>query len=181
MGWAYTACKKCNKKVDILPRQNRPPVYVCEEHGTVQPASRFKESSDELAQSTTKKNKGIIEDSSDEHDSDMHPTSKTKKNKAIIEDNKAIIEESSDEHVSDMHTASKKMINKAIIEESSDEHDLDMQTPTKTRKSTSRVKVSTSKKGKLIIDEHEVESEAEEEANISKAHELGAEQMEPED
>ncbi|GJZ08026.1 replication protein A 70 kDa DNA-binding subunit B [Tanacetum coccineum] len=41
-GWAYTACKQCNKKVDILPRQNRPPVYVCEEHGTVQPASRFK-------------------------------------------------------------------------------------------------------------------------------------------
>ncbi|GKB22993.1 replication protein A 70 kDa DNA-binding subunit B [Tanacetum coccineum] len=41
-GWAYTACKSCNKKVDILPRQNRPPVYVCEEHGTVQPASRFK-------------------------------------------------------------------------------------------------------------------------------------------
>ncbi|GJT27693.1 replication protein A 70 kDa DNA-binding subunit B [Tanacetum coccineum] len=41
-GWAYTSCKKCNKKVDILHRQNRPPVYVCEEHGTVQPASRFK-------------------------------------------------------------------------------------------------------------------------------------------
>ncbi|GJY51524.1 replication protein A 70 kDa DNA-binding subunit B [Tanacetum coccineum] len=41
-GWAYTACKQCNKKVDILPRQNRPPVYVCEEHGNVQPASRFK-------------------------------------------------------------------------------------------------------------------------------------------
>ncbi|GKE26414.1 replication protein A 70 kDa DNA-binding subunit B, partial [Tanacetum coccineum] len=38
-GWAYTACKQCNKKVDILPRKNRPPVYVCEEHGNVQPAS----------------------------------------------------------------------------------------------------------------------------------------------
>ncbi|GJY08030.1 replication protein A 70 kDa DNA-binding subunit B [Tanacetum coccineum] len=41
-GWAYTGCKKCNKKVDILHRQNQPPVYVCEEHGTIQPASRFK-------------------------------------------------------------------------------------------------------------------------------------------
>ncbi|GJY33587.1 replication protein A 70 kDa DNA-binding subunit B [Tanacetum coccineum] len=41
-GWAYTACRICNKKVDILPRQNRPPFYVCKEHGTVQPASRFK-------------------------------------------------------------------------------------------------------------------------------------------
>nr|GEY17842.1 hypothetical protein [Tanacetum cinerariifolium] len=39
---AYTACKQCNKKVDILPRQNPPPVYVCEEHGNVQDASRFK-------------------------------------------------------------------------------------------------------------------------------------------
>ncbi|GJY80738.1 replication protein A 70 kDa DNA-binding subunit B [Tanacetum coccineum] len=249
-GWAYTACKQCNKKVDILPRQNRPPVYVCEEHGTVQPASRFEvivrviddsgsapllffnnnffklsrhiawelikkynmdpdeywpeeldqivgkkclfkilyskynvtknnhtyrcdsfsedvelinhfkknfidtdtddeESSDELAQSTTKKNKGIKEDSSDEQESEMHTASKTKKNKAIIEDNKNIIEESSVNHDSDMHT------------------------PTKTRKSTRRVQVSTSKKRKLINDEPDVESDP--------AHELVAEQMEPED
>nr|GFC24715.1 replication protein A 70 kDa DNA-binding subunit B [Tanacetum cinerariifolium] len=41
-GLAYTACKKCNKKMDTLPQQNRPPVYVCKEHGTVQHASRFK-------------------------------------------------------------------------------------------------------------------------------------------
>ncbi|GJS94630.1 replication protein A 70 kDa DNA-binding subunit B [Tanacetum coccineum] len=244
-GWAYTACKQCNKKVDILPRQNRPPVYVCEEHGNVQPASRFKvivrvidesgsapllffnnnfvklsghtaweiiekynmdpdeywpeEELDHIIgkkclfklfyseYNVTKNNhtyrcdsffenvelinhfkKNFIDTESDDeginrglnvvvHDSDMYPASKTKKNMAIIEDNKAIIKESSDEHVSDMHTTSKKKINKAIIEESRDERDLDMQTPTKTRKSTSRVKVSTSKKRKLIIDEHEVE------------------------
>ncbi|GJY44615.1 replication protein A 70 kDa DNA-binding subunit B [Tanacetum coccineum] len=41
-GWAYPGCKNCNKRVDILPRQNCPPVYVCEDHGNVQPASRFK-------------------------------------------------------------------------------------------------------------------------------------------
>ncbi|GJY16626.1 replication protein A 70 kDa DNA-binding subunit B [Tanacetum coccineum] len=252
-GWAYMACKQCNKKVDILPRKNRPPVYVCEEHGNVQPASRFKvivrvidesgfapllffnnnfvklsghtaweiiekydmdpdeywpkeefdhiigkkclfklfyseynvtknnhtyrcdsfsedvelinhfkknfidtESDDELAQSSSKKNKVIIEDSSDEDDTDMHTASKTKKNMAIIEDtsdkddadihtasktkkNKAIIEDSSDEHDPDMHTTSKKKINKPIIKELSDEHDSDMRTPTKTRKTASRV------------------------------------------
>ncbi|GKE68135.1 replication protein A 70 kDa DNA-binding subunit B, partial [Tanacetum coccineum] len=96
------------------------------------------------------------------------------------EKNTAIREDSSDEHDSDMHTVSKKKINKAIIEESSDEHDLDMQRPTKTRKTISKVKVSISKKRKLIIDEHEVESEAEE-GNISKASELVAQQVEPED
>nr|GEX37753.1 replication protein A 70 kDa DNA-binding subunit B [Tanacetum cinerariifolium] len=53
-GWAYTACKNCNKKVDILPRQNQPPVYLCEEHGTIQPASSVEGSS-------SKKRKLIID------------------------------------------------------------------------------------------------------------------------
>ncbi|GJU52344.1 replication protein A 70 kDa DNA-binding subunit B [Tanacetum coccineum] len=130
------------------------------------------ESSDELAEST-KKNKGMKEDSSDEQESEMHTASKTKKNKAIIEDNKNISEDSSDEHVSDMHTCSMKKINKVSIEESSVNHDSDMHTPTKTRKSTRRVQVSASKKRKVINDEPDVESEA--------AHELVAEQIEPED
>nr|GEV55170.1 replication protein A 70 kDa DNA-binding subunit B [Tanacetum cinerariifolium] len=34
-GWAYPACKNGNKRVDILPRKNRKPVYVCEDHGNV--------------------------------------------------------------------------------------------------------------------------------------------------
>ncbi|GJZ34949.1 replication protein A 70 kDa DNA-binding subunit B [Tanacetum coccineum] len=156
------------------------------------------DSSDELGQSYFKKNKAIIEDSSDEDDTDMHTASKTNNKKAIIEDtsdeddtdihtasktkkNKSIIQDSSDEHDPNMHTASKKKINKPIIKESSDEHDLDMRTPTNTRKTASRLEVSTSKKRKLIIDQHEVESEPEEEGNISKANELVAEQMESEE
>ncbi|GJX18897.1 reverse transcriptase domain-containing protein [Tanacetum coccineum] len=35
-GWAYQACKNCSKRVDVLPRQNRKPVYVYEDHGNVQ-------------------------------------------------------------------------------------------------------------------------------------------------
>ncbi|GKD06689.1 replication protein A 70 kDa DNA-binding subunit B, partial [Tanacetum coccineum] len=124
--------------------------------------------------SKTKKNKAIIEDTSDEDDTDIHTASKTKKNKSIIQD-------SSDEHDPNMHTASKKKINKPIIKESSDEHDLDMRTPTNTRKTATMLEVSTSKKRKLIIDQHEVESEPEEEGNISKANELVAEQMESEE
>ncbi|GKD88741.1 hypothetical protein Tco_1364248, partial [Tanacetum coccineum] len=116
----------------------------------------------------------IIEDTSDEDDTDIHTTSMSKKNKTIIED-------LSDEHDPDMLTAFKKKINKPIIKESSDEHDSDMRTPTKTRKTASRVEVSTSKKRKLIIDQYEVESEPEEEGNISKANELVIEKIEPED
>nr|GEY78805.1 hypothetical protein [Tanacetum cinerariifolium] len=81
--------------------------------------------------SNTKKNKAIIEDISDEDDTDIHTASKTKKNEAIIED-------SSDEHDPVMHTASKKRINKPIIKESSDEHDSNMCTPIKKRKIASR-------------------------------------------
>ncbi|GKD95346.1 replication protein A 70 kDa DNA-binding subunit B, partial [Tanacetum coccineum] len=266
-GWAYTACKQCNKKVilrvidesgsapllffnnnfvklsgrtawEIINKYNMVPddywpeeeldhiigkkclfklfyseynvtknnhTYRCDSFSeNVELINHFKknfidtESDDELAQSSSKKNKAIIEDSSDEDDTDMHTASKTKKNKAIIEDtsdeddtdihttskskkNKTIIEDSSDEHDPDMHTSFKKKINKPIIKESSDEHDSDMRTPTKTRKTASRVEVSTSKKRKLIIDQHEVESDPEEEGNISKANELVAEQIEPED
>ncbi|GJQ89093.1 ATP-dependent DNA helicase PIF1-like protein [Tanacetum coccineum] len=42
-GWAYTACKSCNKRVDIITHSNRKPTFVCEDHGNVQVASRFKE------------------------------------------------------------------------------------------------------------------------------------------
>ncbi|GJU22852.1 replication protein A 70 kDa DNA-binding subunit B [Tanacetum coccineum] len=118
------------------------------------------------------KNKGMKEDLSDEQESEMHTASKTKKNKAIIEDTKNISEDSSDEHVSNMHTCSMKKINKVSIEESSVNHESDMHTPTKTRKSTRRVQASASKKRKVINDEPDVESEA--------AHELVAEQIEPE-
>ncbi|GKB34511.1 hypothetical protein Tco_0879453, partial [Tanacetum coccineum] len=41
-GWAYTACKSCNKRVDIITHANRKPTFVCEDHGNVQAASRFK-------------------------------------------------------------------------------------------------------------------------------------------
>ncbi|GKE12838.1 hypothetical protein Tco_1416389 [Tanacetum coccineum] len=43
------------------------------------------EPSDELAQSTTKKNKPIMQDSHDEHDSDMHTTFKTRDSTSIVE------------------------------------------------------------------------------------------------
>ncbi|GKD61891.1 replication protein A 70 kDa DNA-binding subunit B [Tanacetum coccineum] len=41
-GWAYTACKSYNKRVDIITHANRKPTFVCEDHGNVQAASRFK-------------------------------------------------------------------------------------------------------------------------------------------
>ncbi|GKB09412.1 replication protein A 70 kDa DNA-binding subunit B [Tanacetum coccineum] len=82
----------------------------------------------------------------------------------IQHNQEAIIEDTSDEDDTDIHTASKSKKNKTIIEDT-----------------TSRVEVSTSKKRKLIIDQHEVESEPEEEGNISKANELVAEQMESEE
>ncbi|GKC15881.1 replication protein A 70 kDa DNA-binding subunit B, partial [Tanacetum coccineum] len=41
-GWAYTACKSCNKRVNIITHGNRKPTFVCDEHGNTQAASRFK-------------------------------------------------------------------------------------------------------------------------------------------
>ncbi|KAL6513803.1 hypothetical protein OROMI_034502 [Orobanche minor] len=41
-GWAYTACKECNKRVDVVEGRNRKSVFICEDHGSVQPVSRFK-------------------------------------------------------------------------------------------------------------------------------------------
>nr|GEX52558.1 hypothetical protein [Tanacetum cinerariifolium] len=58
---------------------------------------------------------------------------------------------------------------------------IDTESDDETRKTASRIEVSTSKKRKLIIDQHEVKSEPEEEGNISKANELVAKKMEPED
>ena len=43
-GWAYTACKTCNKRVTIIPAKahgpsrTRKPTYHCESHGTVDAA-----------------------------------------------------------------------------------------------------------------------------------------------
>ncbi|GKB58765.1 replication protein A 70 kDa DNA-binding subunit B [Tanacetum coccineum] len=41
-GWAYTACKSCNKRVDIITHVNRKPTFVCDDHGNTQAAARFK-------------------------------------------------------------------------------------------------------------------------------------------
>ncbi|GKE76950.1 replication protein A 70 kDa DNA-binding subunit B [Tanacetum coccineum] len=41
-GWAYTACKSCNKRVDIITHANRKPTFVCDDHGNTQAAARFK-------------------------------------------------------------------------------------------------------------------------------------------
>ncbi|GKC35912.1 replication protein A 70 kDa DNA-binding subunit B [Tanacetum coccineum] len=41
-GWAYTASKIYNKRVDIITHGNRKPTFVCDEHGNTQAASRFK-------------------------------------------------------------------------------------------------------------------------------------------
>ncbi|GJZ36246.1 replication protein A 70 kDa DNA-binding subunit B [Tanacetum coccineum] len=70
--------------------------------------------------------------------------------------------------------------NNATNEDSTDEHDSDMHTASKTRDSTTSVEGSSSKKRKLIIDLDEVKSEPGE-GNISKAHELVAVKIEPED
>ncbi|GJY10085.1 replication protein A 70 kDa DNA-binding subunit B [Tanacetum coccineum] len=92
------------------------------------------ESSDELAEST-KKNKGMKEDSSDEQESEMHTTSKTKKKQAIIKDDKNISEDSSDEHVFDMHTCSMKKYKhgQAFRGKSSVQSMIRISTPTKTK------------------------------------------------
>ena len=43
-GWAYTACKTCNKRVNIIPAKahgpskSRKPTFTCDRHGTVQAA-----------------------------------------------------------------------------------------------------------------------------------------------
>ena len=39
-GWAYTTCKECNKRVDIVDGRNLKPAFICEDHGSVQVASR---------------------------------------------------------------------------------------------------------------------------------------------
>ncbi|GKC41344.1 ATP-dependent DNA helicase PIF1-like protein [Tanacetum coccineum] len=47
-GWAYTACKECNRKVDVMESKTSSSsgkskvTFYCEEHGAVQVASRFK-------------------------------------------------------------------------------------------------------------------------------------------
>lgn len=47
-GWAYTSCKKCNKSVEVLhtkgssASKNRKSQFICEAHGSVAVASRFK-------------------------------------------------------------------------------------------------------------------------------------------
>ncbi|GKA46553.1 replication protein A 70 kDa DNA-binding subunit B [Tanacetum coccineum] len=226
-GWAYTACKSCNKKVDILTWQNRPPVYVCEEHGNVQPASRFKVivrvidnsgsapllfynnnfvklfgyTASELIE---KYNMDPDEYWPEELDNivgkkclfklfyskyNVAKNNHTYRCDSFSEDvelinhfkNNFIDTETDDEEPIDELAESTTKKNKAIIENSSDEHDSDMHTASKTRDSTSNVEGSSSKKRKLIIDLDDVESEPEEEGNISKTHELVAVKMEPED
>ncbi|GJZ71533.1 replication protein A 70 kDa DNA-binding subunit B [Tanacetum coccineum] len=226
-GWAYTACKSYNKKVDILTRQNRPPVYVCEEHGNVQPASRFKVIVRVIENSGSApllffnnnfvKLSGytaweLIEKYNIDPDEYWHEeldnivgkkclfklfyseynvakNNHTYHCDSFSEDvelinhfnNNFIDTETDDEELIDELAESTTKKNKAIIENSSDEHDSDMHTASKTRDSTSNVEGSSSKKRKLIIDLDDVESEPEEEGNISKTHELVAVKMEPED
>ncbi|GJY29162.1 replication protein A 70 kDa DNA-binding subunit B [Tanacetum coccineum] len=226
-GWAYTACKSCNKKVDILTRQNRPPVYVCEEHGNVQPASRFKVIVRVIDNSGSTPllffNNNFVKLSGytaweliekynmdpDEYwpkeldnivgkkclfklfysEYNVAKNNHTYHCDSFSEDvelinhfkNNFIDTETYDEEPIDELAESATKKNKAIIENSSDEHDSDMHTASKTRDSTSNVEGSSSKKRKLIIDLDDVESEPEEEGNISKTHEFVAVKMEPED
>ncbi|GJT06052.1 replication protein A 70 kDa DNA-binding subunit B [Tanacetum coccineum] len=226
-GWAYTACKSCNKKVDILPRQNRPPVYVCEEHGNVQPASRFmvivrvidnsgstpllffnnsfvKLSGYTAWELIEKYNMDPYEYWPEELDNivgkkclfklfyseyNVAKNNHTYRCDSFFEDvelinhfkNNFIDTETDDEELSDELAQSTTKKNKHIIQDSSDEHDSDMHIASKTMDSTSSVEGSSSKKRKLIIDLDDVESEPEEEGNILKTHELVAVKMEPED
>ncbi|GJS43594.1 replication protein A 70 kDa DNA-binding subunit B [Tanacetum coccineum] len=221
-GWVYTACKSCNKKVDILTRQNRPPVYVCEEHGNVQHASRFKVIVRVIDNSGSapllffnnnfvklsgytawelieKYNMDPDEYWPEELDNivgkkrlfklfyseyNMAKNNYTYRCDPFSEDVELInhfknnfIDTETDDELAESTTTK----NKAIIENLSDEHDSDMHTASKTKDSTSNVEGSSSKKRKLIIDLDDVESEPEEEGNISKTHELVAVKMESED
>nr|GEU68975.1 replication protein A 70 kDa DNA-binding subunit B [Tanacetum cinerariifolium] len=193
-GWVYIVCKNCNKKVDILPKQNRPPVYVCEEYGTVQPASRFKvvvrviDKSDEYcpeeldnivgkkclfkllySEYNVEKNNHTYR--CDSFFEDVELTNYFKNNFRDIE--------TDDEELSDDFAQSTTKENNAMIEDSIDKHASDIHTASKTRDSTTSVEGSSSKKSKLIIDLDEVKSEPED--NISKTHELVAVKIEPED
>ncbi|GJV18757.1 replication protein A 70 kDa DNA-binding subunit B [Tanacetum coccineum] len=226
-GWAYTACKSCNKKVDILTRQNHPPVYVCEEHGNVQPASMFKVIVRVIDNSSSApllffnnnfvKLSGyiaweLIEKYNMDPDEYCHEeldnivvkkylfklfyleynvakNNHTYRCDSFSKDVKLInhfknnfidIEMDDEEPIDELAESTTKK-NKAIIKNSSDEHDSNMHIASKTRDSTSNVNGSSSKKRKLIIDLDDVESEPEEEGNISKTHVLVAVKMEPED
>nr|GEX83708.1 hypothetical protein [Tanacetum cinerariifolium] len=101
-GWAYTACKNCNKKWISSPGKiNHQFMYVKNMelynlHLDVELINHFKnnfkytetddeESSDDFAQSKTKENNATIKDSTDEHDSDMHTASKTRDSTTSVE------------------------------------------------------------------------------------------------
>nr|GEX81417.1 replication protein A 70 kDa DNA-binding subunit B [Tanacetum cinerariifolium] len=193
-GWAYTTCKNCNKKVNILHRKNRPPVYVCEEHGTVQPASRVIDKSGSAPlfffnnnfvklfghtawELIEKYNMDPDEYWPEELDNivgnkwlfklfyseyNVAKNNHTYRCDSLFEDvdlinhfkNNFIDTETGDNN--DLAPSTTKE-NNATIEDSTDEHDLDMHTTSKTRDSTTSVEGSSSKKRKLINDLDEVE------------------------
>ncbi|GJS98211.1 replication protein A 70 kDa DNA-binding subunit B [Tanacetum coccineum] len=158
-------------------------IYKEHEHGTVQPASRFKvivrviDKSGKkylfklfyLEYNVAKNNHTYYCDSFSE---DVELINHFKND---FKDTETYDEESSDDLAQSITKE-----NNATNEDSTDEHDLDMHTTSKTRYSTTSVEGSSSKKRKLIIDLDEVESEPEE-GNISKGHELVAVKIEPED
>nr|GEV93274.1 retrovirus-related Pol polyprotein from transposon TNT 1-94 [Tanacetum cinerariifolium] len=151
-GWAYTACKSCNKKVDILPRQNRPPVYVCEEHGNVQPASRFKV----IVR--------VIENSGS--------TPLLFFNNNFVKLSKYTVWELIEKYNMDPDgywpEELDNIVGKKYVEliNHFKNNFIDTETDDETRDSTSSVEGLSSKKKKLIIDLDDVESEPEEEGNI---------------
>ncbi|GKC51782.1 replication protein A 70 kDa DNA-binding subunit B [Tanacetum coccineum] len=170
-GWAYTACKSCNKRVDIITHGNRKPTFVCDEHGNTQAASRFK-----VYYSEYNCNNNNHTYWCDGFSDDVGLIKHFKKGFLPYE----VDNDQADEEPNDDFTTPSTLISKVNMRDSSVSRVLDMKTPSKELASGSGESSGT-KKRRVFIDVDELDTESEDDEGNSNAEDFVKVKVEPEE
>ncbi|GJU21851.1 replication protein A 70 kDa DNA-binding subunit B [Tanacetum coccineum] len=196
-GWAYTACKSCNKRVGIITHANPKPTFVCDDHGNTEAAPRFKvivrlidesgsvsvvffntnfmKLSKHTAWELMEKYGMDTDDYFPDDLDDIH----FKKGFLPDEDDNERADEAPDEEPNDDFTTPSTLVRKVNMRDSSVSRVLDMKTPSK--EASGSGESSGTKQRRVFIDLDELDTESEDDEGNFNAEDFVNVKLEPEE